>query len=131
MFCKNCGKEIEDKAVFCPYCGVMTENNMKDGSNNYRENQNINYNSNGNYNRNGGTFDYDAPSAGFGVLGFFFPLIGLILYLIWKDQYPLRAKSVGKGALISVIVSVAVSVLYFIFVVVLLGAVSCGTTYYY
>ena len=24
MFCKNCGKEIDDKAVVCPYCGVQT-----------------------------------------------------------------------------------------------------------
>lgn len=26
MFCKNCGKEIADKAVMCPHCGVATEN---------------------------------------------------------------------------------------------------------
>lgn len=24
MFCKNCGKEIDDKAAICPYCGVPT-----------------------------------------------------------------------------------------------------------
>lgn len=23
MFCKNCGKEISDNAVVCPYCGVQ------------------------------------------------------------------------------------------------------------
>ena len=22
MFCKNCGQEIDDKAVVCPHCGV-------------------------------------------------------------------------------------------------------------
>lgn len=22
MFCKNCGKEIDDKAAVCPHCGV-------------------------------------------------------------------------------------------------------------
>lgn len=22
MFCRNCGKEIDDKAVFCVHCGV-------------------------------------------------------------------------------------------------------------
>ena len=22
MFCQNCGKEIDDKAVICPHCGV-------------------------------------------------------------------------------------------------------------
>jgi hypothetical protein len=45
----------------------------------------------------------DAPSMGYAVLGFFIPLAGLILYLVWKDQYPLRAKSAGKGALIGFI----------------------------
>ncbi|MDE6850581.1 MAG: zinc-ribbon domain-containing protein, partial [Clostridia bacterium] len=24
MFCKNCGKEIDDKASICIYCGVAT-----------------------------------------------------------------------------------------------------------
>ena len=38
-------------------------------------------------------------------------MIGLILYLVWKDDYPLRAKSCGKGALIGVIVAVALWVL--------------------
>ncbi len=23
MFCKRCGKEIDDKAIVCPYCGVQ------------------------------------------------------------------------------------------------------------
>ncbi len=26
MFCKNCGKQIDDKAVICPNCGVATDN---------------------------------------------------------------------------------------------------------
>lgn len=26
MFCKNCGKEIDDSAMVCPNCGVATEN---------------------------------------------------------------------------------------------------------
>lgn len=25
MFCKNCGKEIDDKAEICVYCGVSTK----------------------------------------------------------------------------------------------------------
>jgi len=53
----------------------------------------------------------DAPSMGFAVLSFFFPLVGLILYLVWKDQFPMKARSCGGGALIAVIVSVALGVL--------------------
>ena len=54
---------------------------------------------------------YDAPSGGYAVLGFFIPVVGLILYLVWKDQTPLRARSAGKGALIGVIVGVVGSIL--------------------
>ena len=45
----------------------------------------------------------DKPNAGYAVLGFFFPLIGFILYLIWKNNFPYKAKSCGKGALIGFI----------------------------
>lgn len=30
MFCKNCGKEIEDTDKFCPYCGDKTDDMMDD-----------------------------------------------------------------------------------------------------
>ena len=53
---------------------------------------------------------YDAPSGGYAVLGFFIPVVGLILYLVWKDETPLRAKSAGKGALIGVITGVVLSI---------------------
>ena len=26
MFCRNCGKEIDDGALFCPHCGSQTLN---------------------------------------------------------------------------------------------------------
>ena len=26
MYCLNCGREIDDKALNCPYCGTLTEN---------------------------------------------------------------------------------------------------------
>ena len=53
----------------------------------------------------------NAPSGGMAALGFFFPLVGFILYLVWKGQMPLKAKSAGKGALIGFIVGVALNVL--------------------
>ena len=70
MYCPNCGEQIDDKAVVCPKCGVPVKNTVAPD---------------------------DAPSTGFAVLGFLFPIIGLILYLVWKSERPLRAKSVGKG----------------------------------
>ena len=35
--------------------------------------------------------------------------MGLVLFLVWKDSSPLKAKSAGKGALVSVIISVIFS----------------------
>ena len=108
MYCKKCGKEIDDEAVVCPNCGCATDN--------YKTNTKSAV----------VTDENDAPSTGFAVLGFFFPLIGLILYLVWKDKMPLRAHSVGKGALIGVIVSVVLSVIYAVIMAVAIGSYACA-----
>ena len=89
--CKNCGKELADGAVVCPGCGVS---------------------------QNTPVTTADSSSFGYAFLGFCIPIVGLILYLVWKDTTPLRAKSAGKGALVSVIVSVVIWIIY----AVILGA---------
>ena len=99
MYCNNCGEQIDDKAVVCPKCGVPVKNK---------------------------NLTNDASSAGFAVLSFFIPLLGLILYLIWKDEYPLKAKSCGKGALISVIVSVVVT-LFYVIIIAIVAAAAIGS----
>ena len=59
----------------------------------------------------------DASSKGYSVLSFFIPIIGFFLYLNWKDQFPLKAKSCGHGALVGLITPVVlVLLLYFTFV---------------
>lgn len=89
MYCKKCGSEIRDDAVICPHCGCETgvKSAVTEG----------------------------VPSAGWGVLGFFFPIVGLILYLVWKNESPKKALMAGKGALIGVIVVVAIWVLVICF----------------
>ncbi len=99
MFCRKCGKEIMDDAVICVHCGCSTENN----GNKVLPNAD------------------DQPSTGLAVLGFFCPIVGLILYLVNKDSSPKKACSAGKGALIGLISSVAVSMLYGIIVGVLMA----------
>lgn len=93
-FCRKCGAEIDDEAVVCPKCGVAT--NKFSQVKEIREN-----------------VLPDSGGFGWGVLGFIFPLVGLILYLIWKDTKPKTAHSAGKGALISVIVVAVVWLLVF------------------
>lgn len=64
----------------------------------------------------------DSGSFGWAVLGFFIPIVGLVLYLVWREQKPLSAKKAGMGALVSVIAGVVLSVLWFIIVAVILGS---------
>ena len=40
------------------------------------------------------------------------PIVGLVLFLVWKDTKPRNAKAAGIGALVSVILSV----LYYVFI---------------
>ena len=90
-FCTKCGKELLDEAVICTNCGCAVG-----GANGLYKIANQN----------------DAPSAGFAVLGFFIPIVGFILYLVFNDSTPLKAKSAGKGALAGFITSIVLSISY-------------------
>lgn len=79
-YCKNCGSQIDDKAVICPQCGVQQESV---------------------------TASNDSGSIGWAFLGCCIPIVGLILFLVWKDTKPNNAKKAGIGALVSVLISVA------------------------
>lgn len=87
MYCKNCGRMVDDNSLYCNNCGIQLDNAQK---------QNV---------------SDDNSSFGFAVLGFFFPLIGLILFLIYESKKPKRAKSAGKGALIGFITKIVLSII--------------------
>lgn len=94
-YCQFCGSELEEGSNFCGNCGKkqtsVYSQEVSDGKQ-YRSN--------------------DAKSGGYAALGFFFPTVGLILYLIWKEEYPLRASSAGKGALAGFIFSIITGICY-------------------
>ena len=48
------------------------------------------------------TAEGDEPSTGLNVASFFFPLVGLILYFVKKEKYPLQAKGILKWTLIGI-----------------------------
>ena len=45
------------------------------------------------------------------MLSFFIPLVGLILFLVWNNESPRKAKACGKWALIGFITGIVISVL--------------------
>lgn len=84
-YCSKCGKETDDLALFCSNCGAsLTDTAQPERT--------------------------DAYSAGFAVLGFFIPIVGLIIYLVLNESQPKTAHSAGKGALIGFCVSLAIGI---------------------
>ena len=80
-FCKYCGAQIDDNAVVCTTCGASQST---------------------------APAVVDNGGFGWGLLGYCLPIVGLILFLVWKDTKPKSSKAAGIGALVSVIVAVVV-----------------------
>lgn len=52
-------------------------------------------------------------NAGWAVLGFFIPLVGFILWLVWRESKPADSKMAGIGCLIGVVASVIITIVSF------------------
>lgn len=84
--CRYCGAQIEDSASFCTTCGASTAS--------------VN-----NSNVQTAAPSQSSGNIGWVILGFFIPIVALILYFVWKDTEPQKALAVGKGGLMSVSLS--------------------------
>ena len=117
-FCGTCGKAYEDNMTVCPHCGAGAEEPVQvNVEPTYQEAPQQNYQQTYNQGYTGQQArpaSIDSGSVGYAFLGFCIPIVGLILYLVWKDEKPNSAKKAGIGALISVGVSVVIYVLAFI-----------------
>ena len=108
-FCRNCGKEIAENAVACEFCGAAQAQQTVSTVNSTQPP----------VTDNGGF--------GWGLLGCCIPIVGLILFLVWRDTKPKTSKAAGVGALVSVIASVAFYIIYFVIVVGIIG-IGAGMT---
>lgn len=150
MFCRSCGKELPENAQFCPYCGASAapesgaQQSAAQNGAGYGAQYDPQYGPS--YGAQygppyGGQPQYGVPprpypnpqdvySGGWIALGFFFPLVGLILYLVWQTEYPNRSRACGKGALIGVIVNFALVVVLLILSAVLVALAASAAPYY-
>lgn len=115
--CPQCGSMISTKAVACPKCGYAVNGSMPNnggtnqpyyppqqtGSQGYPPQQP--YQPNNPLQQNG---KYDEVNVGLCILSFIFPLVGWILYFVYKNNYPIKAKACSKWAWISIAVSFAI-----------------------
>ena len=85
-YCKNCGAQIADQTAVCTSCGTAQTT---------------------------APAVVDKGGFGWGALGCCIPIVGLILFLVWKDTKPKTAKAAGIGALVSVIAGVVIYALTF------------------
>ena len=92
-FCKNCGKEIDDNAVVCPHCGVIQKEELVQNT---------------------------VDNGGFlwGLLGCCIPIVGLILFLVWRDTKPKTSRAAGIGALVG---AICVAIYYIVIIVIGVG----------
>lgn len=113
--CKNCGNIGNIQSKFCPNCGEPLGSSKEEIT--VTNNKDSVYGSfNPSFNPSGKTpkSDTESMSFGFCVLGFCFPLVGLILFLVFMNDKPGYSKGAGIGALISVIFSVIGYLLVFL-----------------
>lgn len=111
MFCKHCGKEIDDKAIVCPYCGVQV---AKLPSQESRTNT--------------------LAIIGF-IFSFFIPIVGLICSILGRKN---AAECGGNGhglatagiaiSIVELALAAVIVVFYILIIVGVIGAAMGGMT---
>lgn len=86
MYCHHCGKVVQEDMQYCPNCGYPLQNSPYV----YHET--------------------DAPSFLFALISFFAPLAGLVLYIIWRKDFPQKAKSCMNGMICGIIAEILVTI---------------------
>ena len=83
MYCENCGAEISKEAYVCPKCGVKVKKDQDEN---------------------------DIPNTGLNILSLFIPLVGIILYFVWKNNTPKKAKGILTFALIGWVINIFLNI---------------------
>lgn len=101
MYCRECGAQISVNAKICANCGVRPLNSANFcnacGSETKEEQEMcINCGTRLKTRNNA----HDTPSIFANVAACCFPLVGLILYFVWKEEKPKSASAVCKWAII-------------------------------
>lgn len=104
MFCPHCGKELNENAAVCLNCGRYVTDITKPKP-------------------------ADSASTGWWWLGFFLPIVGFILWLVWTDSTPIKAKKAGTGALTGIIVSVVLVILLYVLIFALSFIIGMNLAY--
>lgn len=153
MFCRNCGKQLDEGFKVCPYCGEpvsLAESDSKRAA----QKQKAAEEKTQPVHNEAAPMPAPAPVqprsstkaepenenvGGWKVLGFFLgffgpllwflPLVSLVLYLIWKSDKPKVAKGIGQFTLIGLAVGVGLAVIIAIIIGVLFAITASMTVF--
>lgn len=130
MYCQNCGNKLEDNAVICTNCGtsVVNESNRQVNENppnrfnDNSESQQQAFESNENKKiSQQPVATEDKPNIVVNILSLCcIPILGVVMFFVWKDSHPKAAKS----ALIFSLINIALGVVLYI----ILAALGLFTT---
>lgn len=101
-YCEYCGIQLEDNDNFCFNCGAKCKKIVNN-------NNNCNYNYTGPNNQINSD---DRSIFGYNLLSFAIPIIGILLYVSWKQEYPVKAKNCFKWAIIGLITSIVLNMFF-------------------
>lgn len=129
MYCKTCGEFVPKNRDKCPLCGSKEfySEDEKKSKKKAKKSKVINVPVEINetiieeiddfhkgtsqvYQENA---KRDYTSFSIALVCFLVPFASLILYMVWKDEYPLKASSASKGGIISVIVGIIMTLVLF------------------
>ena len=103
MYCPNCGSQNTDQATFCVNCGNALKNTPGEPATptpppSYTPNPP----SNPGYQQYGSQrpAPVDKADTILQVVAFCFPIVGLVLYFVWKDSRPNSAKQICTASAI-------------------------------
>ncbi len=99
IYCQRCGHELDGHEKYCPSCGKPTEYGFNSAT------------------KSSG----DEGGFGWSLLGFCVPIVGLVLYLVWKDERPVTARDSLRGFIAYLIFLGFAIVVYVIFAISILG----------
>lgn len=90
-YCVYCGCQNRTNGAYCENCGHSM---VYENTNNYQK-----------------PIMEEKNTFWWGVLGFFIPVAGLIIFLIWLHERPKSAKSAGIGALIRTVLTIGMIII--------------------
>lgn len=97
MYCKHCGQELADTDVYCTNCGKSVQEDTLPAvipEDRQEPEKKVK----------------EKASFAWAVLGFFFPIAGLVFFIVWRKAHPDVSLRAGIGALVGAIVEVIATI---------------------